>query len=496
MTTAATTRPLGARADQPVPPALLVALAAVAAVAAGASTRLGWEAPLVVGTGVLLVLAALRRPVAGGIVVVAVLPALCGVQRGLGLGAFKLSELLLLLVIAVHLPRRPGWSTRLRAEDLGLLAFVVLGAAFAAVHTLRGDSSTSSFLRIGFEPVLLYLTYWIASRLVTTRADLARVVRWLLVLSVVPSALAIGQAFDVPGVRQLLIDLTGGPSLPRPGAGGVGRATGPFPIWHSLGAYLVVVLVLGLALLLSGDRRVLPRWALLLVIAVDTAAVVLALTVTVIGWVVLAVLLVALRRGRVAQALLLLSAVAGVSMLLFAGPISERIAAQSTRSATSVNASSTTLLPQTLSYRISVWQRDYVPLLERAVPLGVSNELPASVVFKHAENQYITLVLRGGVLLLLGAVAALVLIGRELRRAARDPGLVGTTALAALSVLVLLPVAAMIWPYLTNAGFPQAFLALAGAVAGAHRARAQAAPLVVPGAGVVLRSSPHEQGPE
>jgi hypothetical protein len=495
MTTVGMTRLHGDVAQGPTSAAPVVLLAVVAAVAAGVSSRLGWPAPLVLGTGVLLGLAAMRRSVAGGIVVVAVLPALCGVQRGLGLGAFKLSELLLLLVIVVHLRRRPGWATRLQAADLGLLGFVVLGAVFAAVHTLRGDSSTSSFLRIGFEPVLLYLTYWIASRLVTTEVDLARVLRWVLGLSVVPSVLAIAQAFDVPGVRQLLIRLTGGPSLPRPGVGGVGRATGPYPIWHSLGAYLVVVLVLGLALLLSGDRRVMSRAALLVIVAIDTAALVLALTVTVIGWVVLAVLLVAVRRGRVAQALLLLSAVAGLSMLLFAGPISQRIQAQSTRTATTVNASSSTLLPQTLSYRISVWQRDYVPLLERAVPLGVSNELPASVVFKHAENQYITLVLRGGVLLLLGAVSALVLIGRELQRAARDPGLVGTVAVAALAVLVLLPVAAMIWPYLTNAGFPQAFLALAGAVAGVHRARAVAAASVVSRAEVVLPVSPLAQRP-
>lgn len=481
MTTTDTRRPLASAEPQPLPSPVLVVLTLLAALAAGVSTRLGWAAPLVVGAGAVLVLAALRRSVAGGVVVVALLPALCGVQRGLGLGPFKLSELLLLLVVAVHLPRRPSWSTRLRPEDLGLLAFVVLGAAFAAVHTARGDSSVSSFVRIGFEPVLLYLTYWIASRLVTGEADLARVLRWGLGLSVVPSALAVGQALDLPGVRQLLIRLTGGPSLPRPGVGGVGRATGPFPIWHSLGAYLVVMLVLALALLLADDRRVLRRGALLLVIAVDTAALVLALTVTVVGWVVLAVLVVAARRGQVGRAFLVLSVVGGLSVLLFAGPIGERVTAQSARSATSVNAGVSSLLPQTLSYRISVWERDYVPLLERAVPLGLSNELPASVVFQHAENQYITLVLRGGVLLLLGAVAALVLIGRELRSAARGPGLAGIVAQAALAVLLLLPLAAMIWPYLTNAGFPQAFLALAGAVAGVHRARGAAPDAVVRG---------------
>jgi hypothetical protein len=261
--------------------------------------------------------------------------------------------------------------------------------------------------------------------------------------------------------------VTGAPLLAVSGAAGLKRATGPFPIWHSLAAYLLIVLVVAVSLLLRRDLDVLPRAVLLAVTALDAAALMLSVTATVIVWLVVAVVVVAVLQGRLLQAVGLLAVTAGLVGVLFAGTINARIAEQSRSSAVALHDGRQQLVPQTIAYRFAVWNRDYVPLLGRAVPFGVANELPESAVFQHAENEYILLALRGGVLLLLGAITAMLVLGRDLHRSARrHTGLTGVTAGAMLGAVAFLPLAAMIWPYLTNAGFPQAFFALTGAAAG------------------------------
>jgi O-antigen ligase len=444
------------------------ALVLIGAVGVGASAVLSPVAPVVVAVALVLGLAAYQRPVIAAVLVVAACPAISGVQRGSGLGPLKASELLLLLATVALVLRRPEAGERLRAADWSLLALAVLGAGLAAAHTINGDSSNVSFVRIGLQPTLLFLTWWTASRAVRDEADLRTVLRWALGASTIPAALAVLQAFDAPVVRGLLVSLTQGASVARPGAAGVARATGPFPLWHSLAAYLLPAIAVTVVLLLRRDRRVLPTTALGVVLAVDVAALVLTVTVTVVVWAALAVLLVAAMQRRLAPAVVLLAVVAAVSAALFAGPITHRLALQTASS----SATSHSVVPQTVAYRLEVWRRDYVPLLEPALPWGVGNDLPESVLFQHAENQYLTLLLRGGIALLVAVLMVWVAIGVRLARVARRGSeLGGVVAGALLAVLVFLPLTSMAWPYLTNAGFPQAWLSLAGAASAAGLAR-------------------------
>ena len=449
------------------PPRVVMAVVLIGTLVAGAAAAVHPWAPLVLAAAGAGVAAAWQRPLVAAVAVVALVPAMSGLERGLGVPFLKPSEVLLLLSLAVVLLRRPSMEQRFRAADWALLAFAVAGAVFGALHVLSGASDPATFVRVGLGPTMLFMTWWVASRATRDEADLQVVLRWLVVASAVPAALAVLQAFDVPGFRSLLIQLVGGPLLADPGQAGVIRVTGPFPIWHSLAAYLVPAVTVTVALLLRGGRGVLGRPALVAVLLVDTAALVLSVTITVIAWAVVAVLVVALLQRRLAQAVALLVVAGVASSLLFAAPLAARIEAQ-----IAPEASTSTEVPQTIAYRIEVWQRDFLPLLERAVPYGIGNELPQSVLFQNTENQYISLVLRGGVLLLLAAGAAMVLATAAVARAARRPGeLTGAVAGAALGVVLFLPVASMIWPYLTNAGFPQAWLSLAGAVVGAAAAR-------------------------
>ena len=435
---------------------LLPAVLLIGSLVVGASVLVNPVAPLALAAAAVFFLLARQRPVLGAAVVAGVVPALSGISRGLA-GPLKLSEAVVVLATAAVLLQAPEWGRRVSTTDLGLAGFAAVGAVVATAHVLLGDSSVTSLLRFGLQPLLLLLTWYVCSRSVRSAGDLAVVLRTLLLVSVVPAAVALAQAAHVPGVEARLVTLTGSTLLTESD-----RVTGPFPIWHSLAAYLVVVVALGVALLLRRDQSVLPTPVLGGVTGLAATALLLTLTIAAVVWAVVAVLVIAARARRFGQAAALLAISLGVAGVLFSAPISSRWQEQSTTSVVAVNSSST-VVPQTIAYRISVWERDYVPLLGQAVPYGIANELPATAVFRHAENQYLLLLLRGGVPLLLAAVNALVLVGRDLRRAE------GPAASAALGVLVFLPLAGLVWPYLSNAGLPQVLLGLAGAATAVRR---------------------------
>ncbi|MBO1752655.1 hypothetical protein J4G33_12650 [Actinotalea sp. BY-33] len=446
-----------------VVPALL--LVAVLAGATAAITPLG---PPAVAVVVGIAVAIWQRPVVAAVVVAAVVPALSGLGRGMLVPGLKISELLLLACAVVVFVRRPRVWRRVSGVDLGLGAFAVAGLGFAVLHHLGGvDGDADTLLRSGLLPAFLFVTWWTASRSVENRGDLVVVLRWVLGLSLVPALIGLGQYVEVPGVREAVMATVGEGLMPTPGEADP-RITGPFPIAHSFGGYLIVPLVLAAGLLLRGDRSVLRRWQLVLVLLVDAAAMVLAVTITFFAWVPVAVLVVGLALGRLRRAAILLAAAGAVAAVVFATALDTRLEQQ----ATPATGTGDGLLPQTVQYRILIWQRDYLPLLGRAAAVGLGIDSPESVQFTATENQYLTLVLRGGVGLLLAAVLALASVGaRALRTVRVTEGAERTAAATVLGILAFLPFAAMVWPYVTNAGFPQAVLGFAGAALAVEHAR-------------------------
>ncbi len=440
---------------------LLVAV--LLAAVAGGSGALSWVAPLGLGGGLLLALATWYRPVVGAVVVVALVPALSGLARGLVVPTLKVSEMLLVLCVGAMVLRRPDRWRRATWTDRALLVFALAAFGFAVLHSATGTSTLESLVRVGLQPAFFVMAYWVASRGVQSARDLTLVLRWMLLVSLVPAGLALLQSFDVPGVSELLSSLTEG------GLVGTTRSTGPFPIWHSLGGYLLVPSLLASVLMLRGDHRVLPRPWLLLVLLVDLAALVSTITVTFLVWLPVGLLVAAAAGGRLLRGTVLVAVLAAVALLLFPTALQGRLEEQQTQTRYTAGG----VLPQTLEYRILVWERDYLPLVERGAASGLGNDLPADVQFPSTENQYITLALRGGVLLPVAMVVALGALTLRAYRHARapdvhragepTPAVTRSAALTALGVLVFLPAAMMVWPYLTNAGLSQTLAGFAGA---------------------------------
>lgn len=449
---------------------ILIAVAAALGAVAGASTLLVWAAPFVLAIGIGLGVAVWRTPVVGAVVVVAFVPALSGLARGLAVPGLKVSEVLLMVCVAALLLRRPRRWRAASGADLALLAFALVAVGFAVYHSSDGSSELESVLRVGLQPTFLLMTWWVASRGVERTFDLVVVLRWLLVVSVVPALLTIMQYFAVPGVNETLISLTADGVLSPEARLLTDRATGPFPIWHSLGGYLLIPVTLGAVLFLRGDRRVLSRGWLTVVLLVDLSALVLAVTITLLIWLPIAFLVAAALARQLTRAVALVLVIALGAFAAFPQVLLGRVEAQSTQTEYTQGG----VLPQTVEYRILVWQRDYLPLFDSAAAAGLGNDLPDDVVFESTENQYITLALRGGLgLVLLALVALGALTVRALRHArAPDewdphalpgPSVARSAAQASLGILVFLPAGMLMWPYLTNAGMSQALFAFAGA---------------------------------
>jgi hypothetical protein len=130
-------------------------------------------------------------------------------------------------------------------------------------------------------------------------------------------------------------------------------------------------------------------------------------------------------------------------------------------------------LPQTIAYRLSVWSRDYGPLIVDNLLTGYGplGEFDASA-FKFTESMYVSLLIGGGFLLLL--IFLIMLIGACVRMnwiSRRSPVDVGaplsTIASAMLLITVFLIPAMFLHPYLSDAGGAPLYFIMLGLVSGA-----------------------------
>ncbi|WP_346621270.1 hypothetical protein [Blastococcus montanus] len=466
--------------------AVLLGLAALAFIV-GASAATKPFAPLALTGGLLLGVAIWWRPLVGVVVVAAISPALAGLSRGIGLPGLKLSELLVIVAAAALFIRRPPRWRRTTGVDYALAAFAITSVGFGLYHItvgniplLEGRNLGDAFL-VTVQPTFLFLAWWAASRGVQQRSDVFAVLRWVLYVSLVPAVLGIMQYFDIPGIRDFLIVLTGNAGLVGESAGAGAavpesfRVTGPFPIWHSFGGYLLLPMVTATVMLLRGDRTALPTSHLLVVLLIDAAALVLAVTVTLLLWLPIAVIVAALFARRLISAVVVLAVLATMALLLFPEAIADRAEQQTSESAVTAGLGGPDIgFLQTLQYRFLVWERDYLPVVASAAPVGLGTERVPGALFDATENQNLSYLLRGGIGLVVAAWVAMGAIAvRALRHGLARTNVARSGALAIVGVMSFLPAAAQVWPYVSNAGLSYALVPIAGAVLAIEPRRAR-----------------------
>ncbi|MGH9082762.1 MAG: O-antigen ligase family protein, partial [Acidimicrobiales bacterium] len=347
-----------------------------------------------------------------------------------------------------------------RPLDWLLLAYACGWALFGAIDDM-GLGQHLGLTQWGtvvgqFQFFLIYRGVRVAVR---SRAERRVAVGVLLLSSASVSVLAVLQKVSAPGVRSLLLRITGGTTAGT-GLSAVGhgfRTTGPFANWAALAGYLLPVLLVLLALALAGSSARRRRW---FVAAGVLGAVALALTDEQSAIVCLAIGAVVLVRQygrsrelwRWAPAVLLVAAV-------LAGPsIVHRIAQEVSPAAGTGRVS---WVPQTLSFRWSVWTHQYLPAVGARPLSGYGVVLPSSIHWPFPESQYMAFLVDGGLpmLALFGGLAWAMLRGTSAAARSGDPfeqALGRALVVAVTSMLVM----DLIWPFLSNGGMPQVLWAL------------------------------------
>lgn len=471
------TATLRLRFDARHPALVIVPGLAFGSVVVGVAAGRGLLAGLVALAAVAATLWAVSHPTAGAIAIVAVVPAISGIRRGLPVPGLRLGELLavgfgVMLLATV----RGGARTRWRTFDWLALGYVVATFALGMLGSeLRGDTLSVNDIGQLVGPLQFFLLYRAVLVALPNIADRARAVDWLLIASVPVSLITLLQTARVPGVNALLVTYTGMDYSDRE-TWAVFRANGPFAHHTTLAAYLMVILVICAALLLAGVNE--RRRRLVFVALVPAAlAMVTALTFAPMVAVVVGALGLAFwyrRTGRV----LTYGAIACALLAIAFQPLLARRADDQFKSHASSSASYS-LVPQTVTDRLSVWTDQYLPVLQGRWLTGYGPQIPPEITWKFTESVYLTMLLRGGLPLLALYAAlmwALALVALDVGRrpkAEREEGEIERALARALFVVILiLAVIQTIAPLFTANGLPQVWWIMAALVVGAGTARA------------------------
>ena len=382
---------------------MLIASSLTAPLVVGAAATLG---PLpgvgavgAVGVGLLV----LYRPVYGAYGLVALVPVLSGIQRGLPVPGFRLSELMVVGIagiILVAAPRSPRWG----AFDWMALSYVAATALLVWFNVVRhGDALTADNFGTLMGPLQYLLLYRAILTALPGAEQRARAMRLLLLVSLPVSLLTLLQQFNVGPVRSLIVTLTG-TDIYQSTVNEVPRATGPFPHWHNLAGYMLLVVLLGFSLLIEPGQRVMRRRTLLLTLAFALGALVQTASFAPLLGAFVGALLIGLLSGQGRRMLVWLGVAVVVGGVLFGPLIKDRVSQQEART---IYTEDQSFLPQTIEFRYRLWKTAYLPVIEDNFVAGYGPNLPNGLYFNFAESLYVTLLLRGGILLLLTYLAVM-----------------------------------------------------------------------------------------
>jgi hypothetical protein len=418
------------------------------------------------------------RPDLAVLLVVWTVPLVPGFARGAVVPGLKISEVLVVGVAALVL-LLAGYrgDARYQAVDWLLLAFCGLGLVLGVGQSLlRGSALDAESLGVLVAPLQFFLLLRLVR--IALPGERARILalRGVLGGSLLVFVTAAAQTAGFGPVTGVLTTLTR--------AVFDGRATGPFAHWHDLAGYAFVVVVLATALLVTPGQRVAPRWVLAATVVAGVGSLALSLTAIATIGTVIALALLAVQTRTVAR-MALLGAGAALVGAVVAGPaLFTRITNELATTTAGSALDPTSFLPQSLGYRWQVWTEQTIPALVPYLSFGFGPGLPSDVQWEYTESLYLTLLLRGGIPLLVLFCFLLLVVWSGARAARTDP--VPEVRALALTLVCAVPAALVMNttnPYFVNNGLPQVFWLLVGLLAtrSALEPGRPAAPVEVPG---------------
>jgi hypothetical protein len=467
------------------PRALVLLSINVALLGGGAVGLASAEKPLLALAVVALVVVGLLVALhleAGALVLVTFVPILSGLRRGFPVPYLRITELLtigiggIVLLTLRRVKSRP-WT---RVEWL-LLVYVVAYAGFG-LYDNRQLGGGLNFTALGtlIGPLQFFLLYRTVRLALPGPKSQAKALRFFLLASVPVSILALMQQVNVPGIRSFIVLITDSATLSDATGSGYAtfaRATGPFDHWTPLAGYLLVVLILGTAILLEPFEFGMTRLLLVSVLLLDLIALVATAELSAIFGIIVAAAMLARWTGRSGQVVRWAGLVV-IVLGVFGGTfIAHRLQAEFQKTAGTNQKSQ---LPQTISFRLNIWDHQYIPAIGLRPLSGYGVIQPDTISWPDTESMYITLLMRGGIPLLVvygGLMVAMATTGSKVAAVRGSPSQRAMGLSLKALVVVLVPLS-VVFPYFDDGGLPQAMCAMMGIMMAAIPGRLPATGLV------------------
>ncbi len=360
----------------------------------------------------LVVVPLIRKPVVAPVLVLALVPLLSGMPRGLLVPVFRPNELVLILAFVCYslvFAIGKKQAVPLTFLDGAFLIFLVArGVIPLFLHPAEAVADPTRIAKFFLAPFQYYLLYRLVLGTVTTEKGI-RAVWWTIIAGgLVVAVVGLLQAARFPPIEVFLrryypssksmYTFLHSPRVTSLFAGG----------WNVCGFFLSQVLLLGIVAhpVTAGRGKAVLGAALVLV------ALVMGLTFSFTSTLAFAVALwyVARRQGKAsayfARALPVAAAVILVIALFFAGPLLERLRLQFYG----------TVVPMTVLARLSVWTTRAMPVIGQYLLTGIG---PYRFDWIDLDNYYLYLAVCNGVLSPLLFIAFAVVVWRGLGRAER-----------------------------------------------------------------------------
>jgi hypothetical protein len=268
----------------------------------------------------------------------------------------------------------------------------------------------------------------------------------LLLASVPVSLLALAQGFGAHWAHRFGVTLTG------VDLGHLDRATGPFTNWQVLAGYLLAIGLITVAVWAYRAESILPSRIAALLALLSGAALARTLTIGALAGLIIGsvVLVLSGREIRLSGARVL--AIAIIAVVVLGSVLAARYHQEfGVRPGQASNG----LIPNTLVDRVHNWTRQYLPALSGRWVTGFGPDLPPNASWKFTDSVYVTLVLRGGILLVAAYVALMAgFVSAAKTARLGTPDSRASAAAILVLIVVLVPLQA-IANYFTTSGLPE-----------------------------------------
>lgn len=392
----------------------------------------------------------------------ALVAATSGSERGLLVPGLKISDLLLVVLAVVALIRWGGRWKLIDGLGFAILVYSLFHVALTVANfSERTDLATSALLAEVLAAPQYLLLYLLAYAIGQKSGTILTWLRPSMIIACAISVLAVLQIADLGPIRDLLAWYTGNERIANPLNWQVYRGSGLFPSWHALGMYLCIHVVIAAACLGKGhfDRR--ERRLFVWMILLGSVGILTTSTGTPIIIAAVAIIFFTLT-PRTAW-IVISTAIAAVFAVAFT-PLGISLADRLGRQ---FDGNSGSLVPQSFEFRLSVWRRDFFPIIQANLWDGYGPIDTDNGIFSYTESMYILLLLRGGLpLVVTFAVMLLVAFVVSSRLSHHADSEVRAVARAMRYLAVMLAIFMTIHPYLNDAGGAALFFTAMGIVSG------------------------------